>query len=68
MPGLSGLASQDTVQDVLTAAQAALNDQAHQGGSTIVYRCATAGTARAGTLTTVSADCGTAVDTGVRVP
>jgi hypothetical protein len=36
-------------------------------GTTIVYRCSVAGTARAGTLTTVSADCGTAVDTGLRV-
>lgn len=38
-----------------------------KGGTTTVYRCSVAGAARAGSLTTVSADCGTAVDTGLRV-
>jgi hypothetical protein len=37
------------------------------GGSNIVYRCSVAGAARLGALTTVSGDCGTAVDTGLRV-
>lgn len=36
-------------------------------GSSAVYRCSVAGAARAGTLTTVSTDCGTAVDTGLRI-
>jgi hypothetical protein len=35
-------------------------------GSTVVYRCTTAGTLRVGQLTAVSADCGTVVDTGLR--
>ena len=39
-----------------------------EGGSNIVYRCSGAGTLRLGQLTTVSTDCGTAVDTGIRVP
>jgi len=37
------------------------------GGANIVYRCSVAGTLRLGQLTTVSGDCGTAVDTGMRV-
>ena len=37
------------------------------GGTIIVYRCTVAATLRVGQLTTVSADCGTAVDTGLRV-
>jgi hypothetical protein len=39
-----------------------------QGGTTIIYRCLTAGTLRAGQLTSVSADCGSSVDTGLRTP
>ena len=38
-----------------------------QGGTNILYRCTVAGTLRVGQTTTVSADCGTAVDTGLRV-
>ena len=37
------------------------------GGTTILYRCTVAGTLRVGQLTTVSADCGTAIDSGLRV-
>ena len=37
------------------------------GGTNILYRCTVAGTLRVGQTTTVSADCGTAVDTGLRV-
>lgn len=37
------------------------------GGANVVYRCTVAGTLRVGQTTTVSADCGTAVDTGLRV-
>jgi lysophospholipase L1-like esterase len=37
------------------------------GGTNILYRCSVAGTLRVGQTTTVSADCGTAVDTGLRV-
>ena len=37
------------------------------GGTIILYRCTVAGTLRVGQITTVSADCGTAVDTGLRV-
>ncbi len=37
------------------------------GGSTTLYRCTVAGALRVGQTTTVSADCGTAVDTGLRV-
>jgi len=36
-------------------------------GSTVLYRCSVAGTLRIGELTTVSGDCGTAVDTGLRI-
>lgn len=36
------------------------------GGSTIIYRCTVAGNLRVGQLTSVSADCGTAVDSGLR--
>jgi hypothetical protein len=36
------------------------------GGSTILYRCTVAGTLRVGQITSVAADCGTAVDTGLR--
>jgi hypothetical protein len=39
---------------------------AAQGGTTILYRCTVAGTLRVGQVTSVSADCGTAVDTGFR--
>ena len=35
-------------------------------GSNIIYRCTVAGTLRVGQLTSVSTDCGTAVDTGLR--
>lgn len=35
-------------------------------GATIIYRCTVAGTLRVGQLTSVSADCGTAVDSGLR--
>ena len=38
------------------------------GGGNVVYRCVTAGNDRAGALTTVSTDCGSAVDTGLRTP
>lgn len=41
---------------------------ATKGGSTIIYRCTVAGAARLGALTSVSADCGTAVDSGLRLP
>jgi hypothetical protein len=34
----------------------------------IIYRCLTAGTLAAGTLTSVSTGCGTSVDTGLRTP
>jgi hypothetical protein len=37
-------------------------------GTNPLYRCTVAGTLRAGQTTTVAADCGTAVDTGFRVP
>lgn len=37
------------------------------GGPSVLYRCSVAGTLRAGQTTTVSADCGTAVDTGLLV-
>jgi hypothetical protein len=37
------------------------------GGTNILYRCTAAGALRVGQTTTVSADCGTAVDTGLRV-
>ena len=37
-------------------------------GTTIIYRCSVAGALRAGQLTSVSSDCGTAVDTGMRTP
>jgi hypothetical protein len=37
------------------------------GGTNILYRCTSAGTLRMGQTTTVSADCGSAVDTGLRV-
>ena len=40
--------------------------QAIDGGSTVIYRCLTAGTLRAGALTSVAADCGTSADTGLR--
>lgn len=36
-------------------------------GENILYRCSTAGVLRAGQTTTVPGDCGTAVDTGLRV-
>ena len=36
-------------------------------GTNILYRCTVAGALRVGQTTTVSADCGTAVDTGLRV-
>jgi hypothetical protein len=36
-------------------------------GANILYRCTVAGTLRAGATTTVAGDCGTAVDTGLRV-
>jgi hypothetical protein len=36
------------------------------GGTTIIYRCTVAGNLRVGQLTSVAADCGTAVDTGLR--
>lgn len=38
-----------------------------KSGTSTVYRCSVAGAARAGALTTVSADCGTAIDTGLKV-
>ena len=38
------------------------------GGTNILYRCSVAGILRIGQTTTVSGDCGTAVDTGLRVP
>ena len=38
-----------------------------EGGTNILYRCTVAGTLRVGQLTSVAADCGTAVDTGLRV-
>lgn len=37
------------------------------GGSNRVFRCSSAGNLRSGVLTTVSADCGSSVDTGLRV-
>jgi hypothetical protein len=37
-------------------------------GTNPLYRCLTAGNLRAGQTTTVSSDCGTYVDTGLRVP
>ena len=37
------------------------------GGTTTVYRCATAGALPAGALTITAADCGTTTDTGMRV-
>jgi hypothetical protein len=36
------------------------------GGSTIIYRCTSAGTLRSGQLTSVAADCGSSVDSGLR--
>ena len=36
------------------------------GGTNVIYRCTVAGTLRVGQLTSVAADCGTAVDTGLR--
>jgi hypothetical protein len=36
-------------------------------GTNIVYRCVTAGTLPAGSLTTTAANCGTVADTGLRV-
>lgn len=36
-------------------------------GANILYRCSVAGTLRAGQTTTVAADCGTAVDTHIKV-
>lgn len=39
---------------------------AANSGANIIYRCSVAGTLRVGQTTTVSADCGTAVDTGFR--
>lgn len=38
-----------------------------QNGSNVLYRCTVAGALRVGQLTTVSTDCGKAVDTGMRV-
>lgn len=37
-------------------------------GTNIVYRCATAGNLRAGALTITAADCGSTVDSGLRIP
>lgn len=37
------------------------------GGTNILYRCTAAGALRVGQTTTVSSDCGAAVDTGLRV-
>jgi len=37
-------------------------------GGNVVYRCTSAGAVRSGVLTTVSADCGSSIDTGLRVP
>lgn len=39
-----------------------------KNGTNVIYRCSVAGTLRAGQLTSVSGDCGTAVDTGLRTP
>jgi hypothetical protein len=39
-----------------------------QGGENVVYRCSSAGMLPVGTLTTVSQNCGAAVDTGIKVP
>jgi len=52
------------------AGQSLLSDtggQFYWGGTTVLYRCTVAGTLRVGQLTTVSGDCGTAVDSGLRV-
>ena len=45
-----------------------LGNVAPLNGATTIYRCSVAGTLRVGQLTSVSADCGTAVDTGLRTP
>jgi hypothetical protein len=37
-------------------------------GTNVIYRCLTAGAARAGALTSVSTDCGTSTDSGLRTP
>lgn len=37
-------------------------------GSTTIYRCTSAGTLPTGALTSVSSDCGSSVDTGLRTP
>ena len=39
-----------------------------KSGANVIYRCTVAGTLRIGQLTSVSGDCGTAVDTGLRTP
>jgi hypothetical protein len=49
-----------------TLITAALPLSVNSGASTL-FRCTTAGTLRIGQLTTVSADCGASVDTGLRV-
>lgn len=51
-----------------TANTGAFTTVSSAGGGNTVYRCSVAGTLRLGELTTVSTDCGTAVDSGLRVP
>ncbi len=53
----------DTSQNATFAGTASFSS-----GGTAVFRCTSAGAARSGTLTTVSADCGTSSDTGIRIP
>jgi hypothetical protein len=66
--GVGTNASPVAIQTVGTAPSKFGGSVAVSGGTNVVFRCSVAGTLRAGQLTTVSADCGTAVDTGLRVP